>query len=521
MTISQLMNISRQSMMNNQYALTVVSHNIANMDVIGYSKRVVQFSEDFLPMQSTNILSTIRGLNGAQISGIQSYANSVINTAVRGANTESSYYNQLNSLLNGLSSITAELDESGLQAMFGEFFSAANNLSRYPTDSAARQNYIQAAKNVAQKFNSLSNTLETQKLEICGNYLQPTTMDDSKIGLALQEANKKLEQLAQINNSILQVGVEYGAAAALIDQRNLILEDLSSIMPINVTEEKSGTVSVYLDNIQLMAGSVVNYNFVASPGTSADAPVVIQLKNTKSGEIGGDLNYAFENKGQVGAMLQMVTTKDGFISINDLMNRLDTLAGDFMKAVNDIQTYVNGDTRACYLNRDAAGEVILSYDPPPPAIFEGTGAGDMKVSDDIVKNNMLIAAARVNTDVTTNTNWWLNVGNGDNILLTAELRNKNIIDSTHLGAPPDNTIEGYLTSLVTKAAMQGKDIAQKATNFSNATYVLDNERNSMMAVNMDEELADMIKFQRAYEASARVFSAGDEILKTLVNLGRY
>jgi|GEM_PF-904380 len=524
MTLNQVMNISRQSMMNNQYALTVVSHNIANMNTPGYARRGLHFAEDVLQRQSTNLVSTIRGLNGAQISGIVSYTDTMINTAVRSANSESVYYGQLNYLLGKMSSITAELDETGLQAMFGEFFAAAQHLSKYPTDSAARQNYIQASRNVSQKFNSLANDLDKQKIDICGNYLQPSTVQDSQIAMLLEMANTKLEQLAELNRCVLHVGSEYGNSIALIDEREKILEELSSIIPISVMEDRGGTIIVLFDNIKLLAGAEVENKFVATAGTTADDPIIIQLQSTRTGHIGGDLNYAFDSRGAVGAMLKMVTTQDGFLSLNTLMNRLDTLANDFMAAVNYIQTYVDStdpNIKACYLTRDASGNVILAYDPPPPLMFIGTGARDMQVNDEIIKNSMLIATARVNTDVTTNTNWWLNVGNGDNILLTAELRNKNIIDSTNLGAPPDNTIEGYLTATVTRAAMQGQDIERKAKSFNDVTAILQNERNSIIAVNLDEELADMIKYQRAYEASARMFSAADEILRLLCNLGRY
>ncbi len=525
MSITQTMSISRQSMMNNQAALAVVSHNIANTNTPGYARRRCEFAEDTLVTSTTSLLSTIRGLNGAQINGLQSYADSMINTSIRKANSESAYFNELKSMLDKMGAVTDELDEGGLQQMFSEFFSAAQHLSKYPTDSAARQDYIQRAKNITYKFNSIANTLENQRSDICGNYLQTSTLETSKIAIAVNEVNSKLEQIARINNSILDVGAENGNALALIDQRNIILDELSNLIPIKVLDDKSGgTVTVMLDDIRLVSGTKVEQKLAVTTGTTPEEPVVLQIENVELGiKTGVNINSIFGSRGQIGAMLDMVTDKgDGFISINTLMGRMDILANAFAQVINDMQTYSNGDMKACYLVKDTvSGEVTLAYNPPPPPMFTGTGAADIKVSDEILQNHQLVTTARVNTDASTNTNWWLNVGNSDNMLLIAELRTKNIVDTTGLGLPPDNTLEGYLTATTTKVGTQGQDIIRKADIHNNAANVLADQRSSLIGVNLDEELADMIKFQRAYEASARIFAAADEILKTLVNLGRY
>lgn len=107
----------------------------------------------------------------------------------------------------------------------------------------------------------------------------------------------------------------------------------------------------------------------------------------------------------------------------------------------------------------------------------------------------------------------------------AESRNNYVVDTsgnTPAGVvplAPDATVNDFLISVSTDFASQLADInSKKDVNDSILNSVLD-ERNGAISVNLDEELADMIKYQRAYEASARVFSTTNEVLQTLITLG--
>ena len=233
------------------------------------------------------------------------------------------------------------------------------------------------------------------------------------------------------------------------------------------------------------------------------------------------MNDAFGEKGIIGAQIAMVTTKEGFISINTLMNNLDNLANNFAATMNSIQTYANGDTKACYITTDANGNTVLS-DATPPALFTGIGAAGIQVNDEIKADYNKIAAARVDTSLD---GWEKNVGNSSNALLMSESRNEYVVDTTGgtaagvVPANPDAKVNDFLISVTTDFASQLADISSKKdVNDSILSAVID-ERSGSISVNLDEELADMIRFQRAYEASARVFSTSNEALQTLMTLG--
>lgn len=521
MSFLQTMSISRESMMNNQFALTVVSNNISNMNTSGYSKQRANFVSNNGMNPANNIAGIVYSMSGAKIGDIISYANSTINTSVRNDNSKAQYFGQLNNMLSNMNQITNDLGDEGLQKVMGEFFTAAQNLSKTPGDKSARLAYVQASKNVASRFNSVYTSLETQKSDIAGNGLVAA---GSKIDTALQEVNMNLKKVADLNAQILKTGTEGGASNELIDERNRVLDEISSTIPITVSDRPGGTVSVMLDNIRLVNGAVQEQELTCSAVNNFDSPIKVQVKNIASGKISVDnLNDVLGERGGIGAMLTMVTSKPGFVSLNYLMGQMDVLANDFADAVNDIQQFVSadGNTRACYLvKNDVTGETTLAHTPPPPPMFVGTGAKGIRVSDEINANNQLVTTARVNVDPVTNPDWAKSVGDGSNMLLMAELRDKSVVDSSGLGILADSKIEAFLSSLTLKVGVQGKDIQTKAETTASVVRTTLNERNSIVGVNMDEELADMIKFQRSYEASARLFTVANEALQTLINLGR-
>ena len=168
MSLNQTMNISLGSMKNNQYALTVVSQNIANLNVEGYHRQRVNFQTNEYTTNCENVLSTIRGMNGASISSLSNYIDDAAFKNLLGSNSESEYYNTLADALGELEGIADDLGDNGLNALLNDFYTAAANLEQYPTDLSIRQQYAMAAQTVCEKFNEISakcDSIQEDKLE--------------------------------------------------------------------------------------------------------------------------------------------------------------------------------------------------------------------------------------------------------------------------------------------------------------------------------------------------------------------
>lgn len=517
MTLIQAMGISRESLVNNQYALTVVSHNVANMNTEGYSRQKAVFNELRYLNSGSSVTSAIYSLGGAEIASIQSYADMALNTMVRDTNSEAAYYNELAKLMGDIEAYVDQLGDDGLIAKISEFYTAVNNLTNSPTDTSTRNSFVQAADNLADSFNLIYSQLEEYKVGMGGDYNTPSTAQDSAIGLSVNVINQKLEELAAVNNKISRLASSVdGATNSLIDTREKILEELSNYIPLNVKEEASGSVTVKLGDVTLVSGGTVDNSLQLVTG-DFNNPVIIQTVSSLTNTVSCDsLNDFIGEGGILGAQLDLVSNEEGFISINTMLDQLDNLATSFMSTINSVQQYANGDVKACYITVDpVSGNMVLS-DETPPVLFTGTGAKDMKVNAEITANPNKIAAARVDT---SKDDWELAVGNSSNALDMFQTRGAYNVSSVR-GPIGDYTFEGYLTSITTNFAAQLADINSNGTICDSLYEAALTRRDSNVAVNLDEELSDLIKYQRAYEASARVFSTVDSLLETLTALGR-
>ena len=513
MTISQTMNISRESMNNYQHALAVVSHNLANMNVDGYIKLRADFATNPTYSYGNNVYSNIRGLNGASISQITSYANNAAANSARDANSNAQYYYTLDSIMGQLSEISNELGDDGLQATLSDFFSAAQNLSANPTDPSARRIYIESAQSVAMKFNSVSKSLDNLQEQLVGNWQQPATIENSDIYMSVQDFNQKLERLTEINKQIVVQGVDN--SAGLINERENLLSDMSAYVDLNVEYNKNGSVDVKMGDIKLVAGAEqqLKLNVVAGDATT---PAIIQVEKMDGTLVHSNANSEVSG-GQLGAILDIVNkSDDGLITISGMREKIDEMASTFATEVNDVQTFIDGTVQAMALSVDpATGQQILV--PSTEPIFNITNpitAGNISVNQNIIDDPNLIATARVDTAVG---GWENNVGNTDNIVATAQLRDKKTMST--FGGENNVTFEGFLTYYSGEVGLQQSDIKGKFDTANTLNDSAQTNLQSITGVNLDEELADMIKFQRGYEASARMFNTANEIYQLLVTLG--
>lgn len=513
MTIGQSMNISRESMNNYQHALAVVSQNISNMNVDGYIKLRADFATNPTYSYGNNVYANIRGLNGACISQITSYANNAAANSAREANSGAQYYYTLNSLMDRLGEITDELGENGLQASFEKFFSAAQNLSANPTDPSARRIYIESAQSVAMKFNSIAGSLDGLQEELVGNWQQSATIENSEIYMSVQDFNQNLERLAELNKQIVIQGANN--STGLINERENILNSLSSYVDINVEYNKNGSVDVKMGDMKLVSGAEQQYKLNVTAGDAA-TPAIVQVENMDGTLVLSNANSEVSG-GQIGAILDMVNASDdGFITISDMRSKIDELANTFAQEVNNVQTYTNGTVGAMALGTDPiTGEQILV--PSTEPIFNlgnPITASSISVNQNVVNDPNLIATARVDTAVD---GWEKNVGNTDNIIETAQLRDK--ITMSTFGGADNVTFEGFLTYFAGQVGLQQSDVSGKFDTANALNESQQTNLQSITGVNLDEELADMIKYQRGYEASARVFNTANEIYQLLVTLG--
>lgn len=520
MTLNASLNLARQAISNNQFGLNIITNNVTNMNTIGYSRQSAQYSSRS-GYNTTNYASSNQFIigGGTKIDSITRNRDQFVDNHFREQTAGTGFYSQIGSMTSVVESTMNELGEKGLQKALTDFYAAADALSGDPSNQGYRISYAAALQNVSDKFNQMSSTLNTGLKENVGVLGDPASFAGSKVSTTVDDLNSKLSQLADLNQQILQNSSTKGPANELMDQRDLLLDDISTIIPVNITTNENNTVSVSFNNMTLVDGNKQYLKFNAVQGVDADKPAIIQLSNmdTPPQIIKNDITDSVDS-GILGAILSTAGTRnvDG-LNFTSVLNQLDHLAAAFAERVNEIQTGVNGlSTPMCL---DENGKLVDST----TNLFEtsdGTGvftASNIRFNQAVTDNPNLIAAARVTKEAGTGAYDPDNIGNGLNMDLVLGMKTEKLPIEA---GTPNKTLNEYLTTMTSSVGNRLTNINNKAKSQNDVMTQIDNQRNAMYGVNLDEEITDLIKFQRAYEAASRVFNVTSQMMQILTSLGQ-
>lgn len=521
MSLVSTMNIAQQALSVSQAAITVTSNNIANVDTQGYSKLRVDQSEvvNYTP-SAFNKIALADSCSGVTVSNIERYSNQYLQKYYWQQNSSSSYLGQYSSVSSNVQDLVNELNDTGLSSALEKFYDAVNALNNAPSDITARENYIDAANNVCSVFNSTSKNLDNIKESLVGDGISGGTIKSSEITSQVSNVNNLLDQLAEVNKDIIKTnnGNTTAASSALQDKRDSLVSSLSALIPVNVEEINNGTVNVSLNNYALVQGADVKGYLQASATGDTNNPVKMSIVDPKDSSVTlfSDVTKDIDN-GSIGAILDICGSDSTKFTINGLLGSLDTMASEFAGVLNKIQTstnYPSGTNTPMAMDKDTK-KLKVSTDP----LFttsDGAAtikAGNIQVNSNIVNDPYLIAAARVDTASIGNTD---DIGNNANMKLVTDART----DATYYSKLGGTTIEKYLSSMVSSAGSAIENINGRMESQKTVLDSVQNNLQSDVGVNLDEELTNLIKYQRAYQAAARIFSVCNEIFDNLVNLGK-
>ena len=514
MSIIASMNIAKSALTVNQFALNVVSNNVANMNTEGYMKQRVNLMEleGYSPYTSAQGLRIFKG-GGVGISDISQYMNEYQLSDLMNQNAD---LTSLNSQLAGLKDIADVLNELGdgaLSSAFSEFYSAAQYLSQDPSNSVLRINYVNAAETVAETFNQISNALADKRETLVGNLDYPDSINKSQAGILVNDVNEILKQITTLNDTIVKTTSLGTVSNELINQRNQLLQNLSNYVDFSSTTNSNGSVNVNIAGFDVINGANQVAELKIVPGDEADPAKVqivtigeepkVKISDVRpllgGGELSGVLNSASDNA-------------EG-VTFKKVLNEINAMAKVFAESVNEIQTQVG----AMSITLDAEGNKILTPSTEPlfeiPADGADFNASNIKINQTVYDDPNLVAAAKVEVAADGNPLDNRAVGDANNLKEILQLQNKNF------GVLGGVTILGSLENLVTKVGLEATDLQAKVDAQTNIVDQATTNYQSAGGVNLDEELIDMIKYQRAYEAASRVVTACNQMLQILVSLG--
>lgn len=351
--------------------------------------------------------------------------------------------------------------DKGLAAAIDDFFNAFQSLAARPTDNGERQTLLQKSEILTDRFQLADARIAQVQSDLT-----------AEVATDVADVNRLLATLAELNGQIGRFEINApGSAVDLRDQRQARLEELAAKLPVEVSDTPSGQLQIFAKgadgaNVLLVDLAVVQ-GAVEFDGTQLTAGAGAAPLGLTAGSIKG-----------------AIAARDG--AVQTLRNDLDQLARQFVTSVNAAYN-PNGDT----------GDFFQAA---------GLTAGSI---------------TRVNTLTTTTLKTSDGGAAGDNSIALAVARLASTSFSTAAGDHIDGTFSNHFSKTVSKLGQALAGANSRVDDQTNIERLVRSQRDGVSGVSLDEEIADLMKYQRAFQASSRVFSVIDELLESVVTgLGR-
>ena len=443
-------------------AINVTGTNLSNVNNPNYSREVVDLGS----------LGTVQTPDGAESMGLTALGvsqirSSILDAQVRNSDSSTSYYNTLQSayeqaqaaLGQTVSSTTSGSGSTstGLDSAINGFFNAFQSYAADPTDTGQQQAVLEAA-----------NILTSQMQSTDQNLSQVQSGLASQVTSNVSSANGLLTDIAQLNGQIAQYeSGDPGSAVTLRDQREGDLEELAGYMPITVTEGATGEDQVTATDTSGNPVVLVNNASVTGPVTSSGSQISAGSPATVLGLSSGSIQASID------------ASNNGVPGLRDSLNQL---ASQLVTSVNAVY------------NPSGTGNNFFAS--------SGTTAGTISLDPSLTASNLQAGSSG-------------NAGDNTVALAIANLANQTF--STSGGDQIDGTIDGFYDNSVSAFGQTLAGVNDQATNETNIQNLVTTQRSSLSGVSLDEEMANLLMYQRSYQASSQVFQTIDSLIDTTVN----
>ncbi|MHB8064214.1 MAG: flagellar hook-associated protein FlgK [Ruminiclostridium sp.] len=553
-------NVALSGLYTAQRNLDTVGHNISNATTPGYSRQqsVQNASRPIAVLDGTGMIGT-----GSEVLSVDRIRDEYLDFKYWSENIANGEWTTKSELLGEIETTFGEPSNSGFVTIMNEFFNAYQELAKDPSSPAVRALVREKGVTMAKYFNNTATRFEKLQDDI-----------NDKVKLNVDKINSIASQIQQLNKQIYSFELTGNSANDLRDSRTLLVDQLSKMINIQATEVSYGKLPSGADDIHFLitvGGKTLVDHYGLSklkleqrtdPPDPPDLPIPGEPLKLNAEDVGNLYEVKWEdgNKlvltgGELKGLLDVRDGKDGALGL-DGTTQSPIYKGIpyYQKKLNEfVQTFAmafnEGYTNNAGTIVDGKGHVDgygLDADITGPGtaasgirFFTRFGTGDLPISsDDFAKDILGIADGTVNGDLVdryrdltkgiTAKNFTVSsdVMNNTNTIATSDVAGENgnikILNEIvkvrsnnslfYEGAPED-----FMKSLI---AGMGID-AQQANRFQSSQDAIvkqiDNRRMSVSGVELNEEMTSMVKFQQAYNASAKMITTMSEIYDTLIN----
>jgi len=494
------MDIARSAIVVNQIAQDVVANNIANIDTEGYTRQRVERAATAVSSYSSRISSNALENNGTGVAalGVSQVRDSFLDKCYRDENSISSCYSQTADILNDILSVFPDgadiTDESGLIGGLETLYTNLTTFIQSPTSESEANLVKTAFTNLTQILNQLDSGLTT----VC----QRQTED---LQTTVDRTNDLLEQISSLNSNIAadstimaNSGSEYCQSNELLDERNLLLDELSTYGDINVTENSEGTV-----NVEMGGKLVVEKGEYDSLSLNIDENSYVDVVWRTSG------NSVLLSGGSIRAYVDVINGRGSNVQSN-----AET-------SVQGIPYYRDRINEFASALADVANSTIpATIDSSKTITSYKTLLGGYE-SDDTEAKAVTAGNISISDEWTTDGAGYIIYSDSENVEDYAQLLSNKLFENSYTfssyGETYSGTFSNYTIDMLGKI---GTDVSfNEGRSEATATVADDylSSRDSVSGVQQDEETANMLVYQRSYQAASRMMTVMDDMLDTLIN----
>jgi flagellar hook-associated protein 1 FlgK len=442
-----------------QRAMDVSGQNIVNANTPGYARQRVQLAEVSTVGGASFFSGAGQGLGGVTVEAVARIKDTFVEAARVAAGARQAALTSQTSSLTAAQQLLAEPGATGLQATFDAFYASWHDLANNPTDVAAGSVVLQRSIAVTDQLSAVANG-------IAGQWTTARTSLESVV----VQANEAARSLADVNSKIAAGAAAGRPVNELMNQRDVLARTLGTLVGGTAVPGADGQVSVSVNGVALVAGSTAQQFTLTGAGTLGGAVTDPPRLMWGTTQVPVDAGSAAGHLAVLGTDLPQ------------LQGRVDAVATSLRDVVNAVH--------ATGFTKDGT---------PGAPFFSGSDALSLRVVP-TSPSELAIASSPGTLDSTV-------------AMALGDLADDRKSEAA-LGRPGPSSQWRDLTTLL---GVRVQSLKNASTVQDSVVAAADAAVHADSGVNLDEEMTNLLQYQRAYQAAARLITTVDEIFDTLVN----
>ncbi len=445
----------KRALLTNQAVLQTVGQNIANVNTPGYRRQRVNIGATAPETIAQGMLGT-----GIQVESIRQVRDLFLGQQERDATKSLGQWSYKEKALSEIESVYNEPQDNSMSQLLTEFWDSWSELATNSDSISGRKAVVASAGRLISGFQQLSKKMTDLRDAANG-----------EVNSMVSDINEMTGEIARINQQIARAELDGTSANDLRDARDRVIQDLAQLVDVRTIDKPDGSTSVLMGAMTLVDGPQnmkIDYESENMNGVNTSR-IVWSGTDMRLTNLGGKLAGLTETRDKI---------------LPKQISDIDALARTIIEQVNSLHRAgygMNGTTNVAFFDTTALT------------------AATMRLNSEVALDPSRVAASASAT------------GDNNIALSMSELRLARVMSNG------TSTINDYYDAVVANAGLMSKEATTTAANYELLVQQINNARQSVEGVNLDEEMTNLVKYQHAYDASARVITAMDQALDTVIS----